>query len=73
MSMWDMGGHFVEENTLTVNIRRLRRKLEMVPPWGPDILKRFMIWDICGRNVMTEKWTAVLCMGIAGFSLLQVP
>lgn len=26
--VWDMGGTFVEENTLTVNIGRLRRKLE---------------------------------------------
>lgn len=26
--VWDMGGTFVEENTLTVNIRRLRLKLE---------------------------------------------
>lgn len=29
--LWDMDGHFVDENTLSVNIRRLRAKLEDDP------------------------------------------
>lgn len=36
--MWDMGGDFVEENTFTVNIRRLRRKLETASS-GPGYIK----------------------------------
>ncbi len=36
--VWDMGGDFVEENTLTVNIRRLRRKLETASS-GPGYIK----------------------------------
>lgn len=30
-SLWDSGGNFVDENTLAVNIRRLREKIETDP------------------------------------------
>lgn len=30
--IWDKDGKFVDENTVSVNIRRLRRKIEADPP-----------------------------------------
>ena len=47
--VWDSGGRFVEENTLMVNIRRLRTKIEEDASHR-NILKPYMAWDIFGRN-----------------------
>ena len=37
-ALWDVDGQFVDENTLAVNIRRLRQKVE-VDPSSPDYIK----------------------------------
>ena len=37
-SLWDIDGEFVDENTLAVNIRRLREKIEENPS-NPEIIK----------------------------------
>lgn len=47
-SIWDIEGNFVDENTLSVNIRRLREKIEDNPS-APAILKNIRglgyIWE----------------------------
>lgn len=47
-SIWDIDGSFVDENTLSVNIRRLRKKIEDDPS-SPAILKTIRglgyIWE----------------------------
>ena len=47
-AIWDIDGNFVDENTLAVNIRRLREKIEDDPS-VPEILKNVRglgyIWD----------------------------
>lgn len=47
-SIWDIEGNFVDENTLSVNIRRLREKIE-TDPSVPAILKNIRglgyIWE----------------------------
>lgn len=47
-SIWDIDGSFVDENTLSVNIRRLREKIEDDPS-SPSILKNVRglgyIWE----------------------------
>ena len=47
-SIWDIDGNFVDENTLSVNIRRLREKIEDTPS-TPAILKNIRglgyIWE----------------------------
>lgn len=47
-SIWDIDGNFVDENTLSVNIRRLREKIEDDPS-SPAILKNVRglgyIWE----------------------------
>ena len=47
-AIWDIDGNFVDENTLAVNIRRLREKIEDEPS-APVILKNVRglgyIWD----------------------------
>lgn len=47
-SIWDIDGNFVDENTLSVNIRRLREKIEDDPS-SPSILKNVRglgyIWE----------------------------
>lgn len=47
-AIWDIDGNFVDENTLSVNIRRLREKIEDDPS-TPEILKNVRglgyIWD----------------------------
>lgn len=47
-SIWDIDGNFVDENTLSVNIRRLREKIEDDPS-APVILKNIRglgyIWE----------------------------
>lgn len=47
-SIWDIEGSFVDENTLSVNIRRLREKIEDDPS-SPSILKNIRglgyIWE----------------------------
>ena len=47
--VWDNGGKFVEENTLMVNIRRLRTKVEKDAS-HPEYIKTVTEWDICGRS-----------------------
>lgn len=47
--IWDMGGSFVEENTLTVNIGRLRRKL------GADAAGSEYIKTIHGMGYLWEE------------------
>ena len=37
-SIWDMGGDFVNDNTLTVYVKRLREKLED-DPQNPTVIK----------------------------------
>lgn len=47
-AIWDIDGNFVDENTLSVNIRRLREKIEDTPS-APSILKNVRglgyIWE----------------------------
>lgn len=47
-AIWDIDGNFVDENTLSVNIRRLREKIEDDPS-APAILKNIRglgyIWE----------------------------
>lgn len=47
-AIWDVDGNFVDENTLAVNIRRLREKIEDEPS-APEVLKNVRglgyIWD----------------------------
>jgi two-component system, OmpR family, response regulator VicR len=37
-ALWDIDGNFVDENTVAVNIRRLRQKVEDNPS-NPDYIK----------------------------------
>ena len=53
-AIWDIDGNFVDENTLAVNIRRLREKIEDDPSL-PEVLKNVRglgyIWDMeCERR-----------------------
>lgn len=53
-AIWDIEGNFVDENTLAVNIRRLREKVEDNPS-APKLLKNIRglgyIWDMeCSRG-----------------------
>lgn len=47
-AIWDIDGNFVDENTLSVNIRRLREKIEDNPS-SPTMLKNVRglgyIWE----------------------------
>ena len=47
-AIWDIDGNFVDENTLAVNIRRLREKIEEDPS-RPALLKNVRglgyIWE----------------------------
>lgn len=47
-AIWDIDGNFVDENTLSVNIRRLREKIEVTPS-APVLLKNVRglgyIWE----------------------------
>lgn len=48
-AIWDIDGNFVDDNTLAVNIRRLREKIEDNPS-NPDIIK-----NIRGLGYIWEK------------------
>lgn len=42
--IWDKDGKFVDENTVSVNIRRLRRKIEADPQWIQTVHGLGYIW-----------------------------
>ena len=46
--VWPDGAEYVEDNALSVGIRRLRDKLEDTPS-KPDISGRYMAKVMCGR------------------------
>lgn len=48
-TLWDNQGKFVDENALSVNIRRIRVKLEEDPK-NQNILKRFEGLDTSGNE-----------------------
>ena len=43
--IWDASGEFVNDNTLTVYIKRLRKRLKMMLR-NPEIIKRSEEWGI---------------------------
>lgn len=47
--LWDNSGKFVDENTLSVNIRRLRKKIEQDPKNPIYIITVFGIGYIFGE------------------------
>ncbi len=48
-SLWDSSGNFVDDNTIAVNIRRLRQKVEKNPS-EPKYIKTVRGLDICGEK-----------------------
>ena len=52
-ALWDSDGQFVDENTVAVNIRRLREKIEKTPS-DPKYIRNVRgigyIWSLEGRS-----------------------
>ena len=47
--LWDCNGNYVDENAISVNIRRLRKKIEVDPKNPEYIITLFGIWYILGE------------------------
>lgn len=54
-ALWDIDGNFVDENTLAVNIRRLRQKVEDNPS-EPEYIKNIRGVGYTFAKRCIKKW-----------------
>ena len=72
--IWDVEGSFVDENTLSVHIRRLRQKLEPDPEKPPAMWSQCLAWlHLWGGAMRRHEQRAALLwtiLALAGLGLL---